>query len=139
MQKNICRLTVFFEEPFWVGIYERECDGKYEVCKITFGAEPKDYEVYSFILKNYGNLCFSPSLDASAIDEKRINPKRMQRKINKQLQNTGVGTKAQQALKLQQEQRKFERKTRSRAARDAEKERQFTLHQEKRKEKHRGH
>ena len=27
------KLTVFFEEPFWVGIYERECDGKYEVCK----------------------------------------------------------------------------------------------------------
>ena len=139
MQKNICRLTVFFEEPFWVGIYERECDGKYEVCKITFGAEPKDYEVYAFMLKNYGNLRFSPSLDTSAIDEKRINPKRMQREINKQLQSTGVGTKAQQALKLQQEQGKFERKTRSRAARDAEKERQFTLRQEKRKEKHRGH
>ena len=139
MQKTICKLTVFFEEPFWVGIYERECDGKYEVCKITFGAEPKDYEVYAFILKNYGNLRFSPSLDASAIYEKRINPKRMQRKINKQLQNTGIGTKAQQALKLQQEQGKFERKVHSREQMDAEKEHQFALRQEKRKEKHRGH
>ena len=40
------RLTVLFEDPFWIGIYERTCDGQYEVCKITFGTEPKDYEVF---------------------------------------------------------------------------------------------
>jgi hypothetical protein len=139
MEKTVSKLTVFFEEPFWVGIYEREFDGRYEVCKITFGAEPKDYEVYDFMLNNYDKLRFSPSLEALAIAEKRINPKRMQREINKQLQNTVVGTKAQQALKLQQEQGKLERKARSRAERDVEKDRQFQLQQEKRKEKHRGH
>ena len=139
MEKTVSKLTVFFEEPFWVGIYEHEFDGRYEVCKITFGAEPKDYEVYDFMLNNYDKLRFSPSLEALAIAEKRINPKRMQREINKQLQNTGVGTKAQQALKLQQEQGKLERKARSRAERDVEKDRQFQLQQEKRKEKHRGH
>ena len=26
------------------------------MCKITFGAEPKDYEVYDFVLKNYYRL-----------------------------------------------------------------------------------
>jgi len=91
------------------------------------------------MLNNYDKLRFSPSLEALSIAEKRINPKRMQREINKQLQNTGVGTKAQQALKLQQEQGKLERKARSRAERDVEKDRQFQLQQEKRKEKHRGH
>ena len=45
-------LTVTFEAPFWIGLYERESDGAYEVCKITFGAEPKDYEVYEFLLRN---------------------------------------------------------------------------------------
>lgn len=139
MEKTISKLAVFFEEPFWVGIYEREFEGKYEVCKITFGAEPKDYEVYEFMRKNCGWLQFSPSLEATAINDKRINPKRMQRKINKQLQHSGVGTKAQQALKLQHERGKLERKTRSREQRNAEKERQFQLRQEKRKEKHRGH
>lgn len=63
----------------------------------------------------------------------------MQRKINQQLQNTGIGTKAQQALKIQQEHGKLERKTRFRAQREAENERQFALRQEKRKNKHRGH
>lgn len=139
MEKANSKLTVFFEEPFWVGIYECEFKGRYEVCKITFGAEPKDYEVYDFMLKNYRKLQFSPSIEVLTMDEKRRNPKRMQREINKQLQDTGVGTKAQQALKLQQEQGKLQRKSRSRKQREAEKDRQFQLRQEKRKKKHRGH
>ena len=44
-------LTILFEAPFWIGLYERMDNGKYEVCKITFGSEPKDYEVYEFLLK----------------------------------------------------------------------------------------
>lgn len=139
MDATISKLTVLFEDPFWIGIYERESEGKYEVCKITFGAEPKDYEIYDFILKNWGQLRFSPSIAAATLAEKHVNPKRMQREINRQLQDTGIGTKAQQALKLQQEQGKLERKVRSREQREAEQQRQFDLHQEKRKEKHRGH
>ena len=46
-------LTILFEAPFWIGLYERTDNGKYEVCKITFGSEPKDYEVYEFLLKNW--------------------------------------------------------------------------------------
>ena len=95
--------------------------------------------VVGVMLKNFSKLRFSPSMEALTIAEKRINPKRMQREINKQLQNTGGGTKAQQALKLQQEEGKMERKSRSREQREAEKDRQFQLQQEKRKEKHRGH
>lgn len=58
------RLTVLFEDPFWIGIYERTCDGQYEVCKITFGTEPKDYEVHAFYLENYDRFTFSPALSA---------------------------------------------------------------------------
>ena len=49
-------LTILFEAPFWIGLYERTDNGKYEVCKITFGSEPKDYEVYEFLLKNWHKL-----------------------------------------------------------------------------------
>jgi hypothetical protein len=139
MDSSKSKLTVFFEEPFWVGIYEHEDNCKYEVCKITFGAEPKDYQVYDFVLKNWNKLQFSPSIEANSIVEKRINPKRMQRAIKEQLQDLGIGTKAQQALKLQQEQNKLKRKCCSREHLEAEKERQFELRQVKRKEKHRGH
>ena len=48
MDKVSGKLTVFFEEPFWVGVFERVSDRKLSVCKVTFGAEPKDYEVYDF-------------------------------------------------------------------------------------------
>ena len=139
MEQSKAKLTVFFEDPFWIGLYERESDGKYEVCKITFGAEPKDYEVYQFFLDNWRGLRFSPSIEAATIDERRRNPKRMQREAQKATQNTGIGTRAQQALKLQQEQGKLARKERSKLQREAEEQRQFDLRQEKRKEKHRGH
>ena len=49
-------LTVFFEDPFWVGVFERIEDGKLSVCKVTFGAEPKDYEVWDYVLHHYYEL-----------------------------------------------------------------------------------
>ena len=42
MTENIGRLTVFFEDPFWVGVFERIESGRLSVCKVTFGAEPRD-------------------------------------------------------------------------------------------------
>ena len=124
-------LTILFEAPFWIGLYERTDSGKYEVCKITFGSEPKDYEVYDFLLKNWHKLKFSPPIQTEVA-------KRMQREIQSQLQDKGIGTKAQQALKLQHEQCKLERKTKSREQKEAEKDRQFAIRQEKKKAKHRG-
>ena len=137
MDKVSGKLTVFFAEPFWVGVFERVSDGKLSVCKVTFGAEPKDYEVYDFVLKNYYRLRFSPAV-ATDVKEAGRNPKRVQREVQKQVQNTGIGTKSQQALKLQQEQLKIERKIVCREQREAEKERRFELRKIKRKEKHRG-
>jgi hypothetical protein len=139
MENVVSKLTVLFEDPFWIGLYERECQGQYEVCKITFGPEPKDYEVFEFFLKNWHQLRFSPSIEAEERPEKRINPKRLQRHITRQIADIGIGTKAQQALKLQQEQGKLAHNERASAQREAEKERRFEMRQEKRKEKHRGH
>ena len=79
MDKVNGKLTVFFEEPFWVGIFERIEDGKLSVAKVTFGAEPKDYEVQEYIQKCYFSLKFSPVVETVVKDIKR-NPKRMQRK-----------------------------------------------------------
>ena len=110
MDKVSGRLTVFFEEPFWIGVFERISEGKLSACKVTFGAEPKDYEIYEFVLKNYYRLKFSPAV-ATDVKEASRNPKRVQREVRKQVQNTGIGTKSQ---------------------------RQFEQKQQKRKEKHRG-
>ena len=132
-------LTILFDDPFWVGIYEREEQGRYTVAKITFGAEPKDHEVYAFLQQHWKDLRFSPAVSARVSAQKHLNPKRQLRLIHRKALDTGIGTKAQQALKLQQEQGKAARKERSRAEKDAEARRRFIQKQQKRKEKHRGH
>jgi len=131
------KLTVFFDKPFWVGVFERIENGKLSVAKVTFGAEPKDYEVYMFIQKHYYDLRFSPAV-AAIVKEAKPNPKRIHRDIKKSLAKTGIGTKSQQALKLQQEQNKQAQKSKSREQKLAEAERLFELKQQKKKEKHRG-
>ena len=48
MQKSRGSFTVFFEDPFWVGVYEREEPGGLTACRVVFGAEPKDGEIYAW-------------------------------------------------------------------------------------------
>ena len=136
MDRDTVKLTVYFEDPFWVGVFERIENGKLSVCKTIFGAEPKDYEVWEFVLISYHQLKFSPSV-AVNVKREATNPKRIQRETRKQ-SAAGIGTKSQQALQLLREENKLERKTVSREQREAEKQRQFELKQEKRKQKHRG-
>ena len=139
MQKNESRLTVLFEDPFWVAVYERISDGKLEVSKVTFGGEPKDSEVYAFFLEHFGSLVFSPAVAVDEAPEKRVNPKRQRREVGKQLDVHGIGTKSQQALKMQQEAGKAARKDCAKQRKEAEKDLKFGLRQQKQKEKHKGH
>ena len=131
-------LTVYFDDPFWVGVFERMEDGRLSVCKVTFGAEPKDYEVWAFVLEHYHQLTFSPAVEADT-RQAADNPKRRQRNAGKQMARTGVGTKSQQALQMQLEQNKQERRAKSREEKLAEAERLFALKQQKKREKHKGH
>jgi hypothetical protein len=133
------KLTVFFEEPFWVGVFERVHDGMLETSKVTFGSEPKDIEVYSCVLENYFKLDFSRPVRFEAGTDKRINPKRLQRMIKRETIDSGIGTKAQQAMKLEIEARKIEHKQLSREKREELEQLNFEKRQEKKKEKKKGH
>ncbi|ACO85420.1 MULTISPECIES: YjdF family protein [Clostridium] len=133
------KLTVLFDEPFWIGIFEKQDQDKIQICRVVFGQEPKDYEVYDFILKNYYNLKFSNPIAIDKNPKKEINPKRMQRKIKKTVQENGIGTKAQQALKLDYENKKTERKIRSKEDREKLKKLKFEKRQQKKAKKKKGH
>ena len=138
MGKVCLVLTVFFEEPFWVGVFEKTENEKLSVSKVVFGAEPSDNEVFEYFQKHYKELRFSPAV--TTVASKTVsNPKRMQREARRQTSASGIGTRSQQAIKLQQEQNKLIRKTKSREQKEAEKERQFELRQLKKNEKHKGH
>ena len=99
---------------------------------MVFGAEPKDYELFEYVLRYYTGLHFSPAVDTVVKDIAK-NPKRIQREARKQTSATGIGTKSQQAIKLQQEQNKQERKIRSREQKLTEEKREFELKQQKKR------
>ena len=83
MSESCSTLTVYFEDPFWVGIYERQNAGKLEVCKIVYGPEPKIYEVYEHLLTNWYRFSFSPPVDAESSTARALNPKRLQRQVKR--------------------------------------------------------
>jgi len=131
-------LTVFFDAPFWVGVFERTGGGNLSVCRVVFGAEPTDAQVWDLILRRYGGLTFSPAV---AAEERQAadSPKRRQRSAQKLLRTPGIGTKSQQALRRQREEQKTERRRLGKEEKDAARRRQFEQKRQKRKAKHRGH
>lgn len=138
MDRISITVKVFFQDPFWIGLCERTDNGGRSVCKVTFGPEPKEYEVQEFISQNWYRLSFSPAVAEAERRTEHRNPKRMLREVKKQMNWTGIGTKAQQALKLQHEENKEKRKSFTKEKREEEEQRKFALRQQKRKEKHRG-
>lgn len=134
-------LTLFFEEPFWVGIFKKNDQKRCKISKFTFGSEPKDYEVYDFVLKNFYNLRFSNAdiLKEKVIGSRKISPKRLQREINKEMKNTGSVTKSQAVIKIQYEKNKIAGKKISKEKRCSEEERKFEIRKMKKVMKHKGH
>ena len=102
MAKLETRLTVLYEEPFWIGLSERVVNGKLTVAKHVFGAEPSMADIYEFVLNHSYDLEYSPPVDAETKKE-HTNPKRRQREARKMTVQKGIGTKSQQALQMQRE------------------------------------
>ena len=71
------------------------------------------------------------------IEKRKINPKRLQRQISSQLEDRGMGTKAQQVLQLQRDQNKAKR-IKTKEQKEIERRQQYALRQEKKKAKHKG-
>lgn len=137
MDKGSLTLWVFFEEPFWVGYIERVSAGELFVSKTVFGAEPKDGEIYTWIVNAYDRLHFSPGVKVPA-SRAPANFKKRERAARRQTGAAGIGTHSQQALALQREQMKTRRRAVSRAERQRRDQLRFEHRQQKKKDKHRG-
>lgn len=108
------KLTVFFDVAcsLWVGVVEEQVGDKLKARRHLFGAEPKDAEVLLFV------NCALPSLmedatqqvDIRVSKERRLNPKRRAREAAHELQQRGISSFAQEAIKLELMHRKKERK-----------------------------
>jgi hypothetical protein len=135
---NRIQLTVYFEDPFWVAVFERYTGNRYEVARHVFGAEPSEPEVYQLV-RGLGALAFSRPVKVSSAPVIRpMNPKRLQRVAQREMARPRTSTRAQETLQREWENRKQDRQATSRADKDEELQRKFELRQLKRKEKYRG-
>lgn len=133
--------TVFFEDPFWVGIFERTDSSGYSAARVVFGQEPSDAQVLEFMAKRYPAQVFFSRADPSVpiIPASKINPKRLQRNASKLVQTKGVGSKAKDALKKEYEEAKASHQKIRREKKLVLEEEKYQKRLEKKKEKKRGH
>ena len=102
------------------------------------GYEPKDNEIYDFIIHRFHTLRFSSPVDVKE-KKKVINPKRRIRLVKKQMKDAGVGTKSQMALQKQFEENKLQHRQEKKKLTHIKKQHQFELKKLKKKQKHKGH
>ena len=131
-------LTVYFDGQFWVGVCERNDETGYAAAKVVFGAEPDDQELFTLVTRDYDRFRFSDPVAHHSSEIKKISPKRIQRQISRTLSAEGVCTKAQQAIKAEQEKRAAEKKKTAKQQKEQSVQQKFDLRMQKKKKKHRG-
>jgi len=133
-------MTVFHDGSYWVAVLEEAWNGRLKAARHLFGKEPSDAEMMDFVLHHMNALFarVTRHTDASDAALPRRSPKRLAREAAAELKRQGASTRAQEALKLELEHRKQERRIISRAQREALKERKRELARMKAKARHRG-
>jgi hypothetical protein len=137
--RNSIKLTVLFEDPFWIGVFERHAKNGCAIAKYIFGAEPSEPKLYDFLLKNFNSLKFTTPTTTLKYISKKKNPKRIKREVSQELNKKSTITKAQEAIKQEQGKYKQLKKHKSTIKKHNEAAQKFTLKQLKKKEKIRGH
>jgi hypothetical protein len=130
--------TVFFEDPFWVGVLESEDEGVLSVARHVFGAEPSNAELLEFLLGRFADMRRSEAPVGERARVRASKPKRALREAARDAQRP-PSTKAQAALSAARSGLKAERAASCREERRAEEERRFELRSEKRRKKRSGH
>jgi hypothetical protein len=133
-------LTVTFEDPYWVGIFERLDERGYSVAKILFGSEPNAEIVHQVVLQQYHSLSFSKPTPEPPSAQKLVNFKRRQRELKELMERApGLQPDAAQALKEERQRQAAARKKRQKEDRVAEEAYKLQLRTERKKEKQKGH
>ncbi|MBS0622844.1 MAG: YjdF family protein [Verrucomicrobia bacterium] len=136
------KATIFFDQRYWVGTFERTDKKGYAVAKHIFGGEPADPEIYDFVLNHYQDLNFGEPKEFT-LEIKRMNPKRVQKEVRREMEKlketTRPSTFAQDYMREELEKKKLEKKRQSSAEKQTRKEAQFALKQQKKKDKQKGH
>ncbi len=111
--KSEHHITILFDAPFWIALFESIEDTKYSVAKaIISTSEPKSFEIADFLNKlHYDKLKYTTPIDKDKARKDKISFKKQQ-KINKNISSSSkvkhTLSKAQTLLKEQFEVNKKE-------------------------------
>lgn len=139
MVEESIKLTVLYQVPFWVGIFERISNNTYSVGRTIFGGEPSEVELFEFIINEFDQIRFSEPGKEKQIEIKKKSPKRILREVRNQITKVGLVSKAQEALRIELEKNKLLKKKDSKQQREEREQMLFDMRQEKKKKKKRGH
>jgi len=131
--------TIFFENPFWVGLLEREHEGQYEVARYVFGAEPSNAQILDFLLNHYEKFQFNRKVKMD--EEIKVSKKSYKKKLNeakKQLES-GCSKKSLEIIQAERKARAKENKREKSLKRIKYSKESFRIKQEKKKNKKKGH
>jgi len=90
--------TIFFEDPFWIGILEENYNGINYMGKHIFGAEPSNSELLQFYIYEFENIN-KINIGKTGIETKRVNFKKSMNKSKKAQNKIGIETKTQNLFK----------------------------------------
>lgn len=136
-----CRLTVYYDGQFWVGLFERDDEGRLWLARIVFGPEPSLPQIAELVAgPAWRRLRFLPAGPAAERPgPPAANPKRRQREAAREARAGAPSTRSQDAMRaaIEEAAQAAESSWRERRAELAEE--RWQQHVAKRKEKKRGH
>jgi hypothetical protein len=130
--------TIFFEDPFWVGILEENYDENNYMGKHIFGAEPANSELIQFYLNEFDKIK-KIKINESKIETKKMNFKKSLNKSRKIQNKTGIGTKSQNFFQKAFEEIMDINKKENKKKEKLYKEDKYMKKQKKKLEKRKGH
>jgi hypothetical protein len=133
------KLTVYFDPPFWVGIFEKIEENQYLVARYVFGAEPTEAQMIQFGLSHFSKLNFSHPQRIVPVVDKPVNYKRRMRQVREQMRSPAGSTKAQQTIRQEYEMRSNLNKIEIREIKAEEEIKKYHASKARRAEKHCGH
>ncbi len=141
--KNEYNITITFDDPFWIALFECRQGKTYSVAKEVIGtSEPRNSDIVLFFNQlDYARLSYSTPTAEKQKEMKKVSFKKQQRIIRKSTGNEPfkyVFSKAHIELKKMMDEKKEVRKTISKEKKEEMKQFKFDLKQQKRKEKHKG-
>ena len=130
--------TIFFEDPFWVGILEENYNDINYMGKHIFGAEPSNSELLQFYIYRLDKIKKIKTSETN-IETEKMGFKKSLNKSKKIQNKTGVGTKSQNLFQRAFEEIMNIKKKEIKIQEIMDKEEKYKKKLEKKLEKKKGH